>query len=342
MKKFHRGLIVGKFAPLHKGHEYLINTALEQCEKLYIFSYSNPEFSGCEPARRRVWLQTLFPQTEIFVFDKDFVKNHFGFDLPKNDESDFVHRRFVGLLWLKIVNQPLDAVFTSENYGDGFAEELTRYFSLQANFPEVKHIQVDLPRTKVPISATLIRKNTHQAKRFLSPEVYASFVKRVCFLGGESSGKSTLTEMLAEKFKTKFVAEYGRALWEEKQGNLKFADLLQIAQTHILHEETQARKANEFLFIDTSPLTTLFYSIYLFGEADHELIRLSDRKYEFTFLCAPDFPFVQDGTRAGEDFRLEQHEWYRQMLAEKNIEFTLLNGDLENRLDLVVKTISRR
>lgn len=341
MKKFRNGLIVGKFSPLHKGHEFLINHALKQCEQVYIFSYSNPEFAGCEPHKRKIWLETIFPQAKVFVFDKDFIKTHFNFDLPKNDDGDLEHRRFVGFLWLSFVGQPLDAVFTSENYGEGFAEELSRYFALYTDFPKVEHIQVDLSRINIPISATDLRRSIHELKHFLSPQVYASFVKRVCFLGGESSGKSLLTETLAEKFDTEFVSEYGRTLWEEKRGDLVFEDLLKIAKTHILQEETLAQKANEFLFVDTSPLTTLFYSLHLFGKADPRIIWLSDRKYDFTFLCSPDFPFIQDGTRAGESLRLRQHEWYLEILVEKNCEFTLLAGNLENRIRNVIKSIRK-
>ena len=40
MKRYASGLVVGKFAPLHSGHEALINAALEQCETVFIISYS--------------------------------------------------------------------------------------------------------------------------------------------------------------------------------------------------------------------------------------------------------------------------------------------------------------
>ena len=39
-KRFARGLVVGKFAPLHLGHERLIRQAREQCEQLVLLSLS--------------------------------------------------------------------------------------------------------------------------------------------------------------------------------------------------------------------------------------------------------------------------------------------------------------
>ena len=67
MKPFATGLVVGKFAPLHCGHEKLINTALAQCEELFIISYSVPEMPDCEPEKRLTWLQVRFPQATILV-----------------------------------------------------------------------------------------------------------------------------------------------------------------------------------------------------------------------------------------------------------------------------------
>ncbi|MEP6923669.1 MAG: AAA family ATPase, partial [Pyrinomonadaceae bacterium] len=307
---------------------------------LFIFSYSNPEFTGCEAYRRERWLKTLFPQASVFVITSEFLEKRFNFSLPKNDAPELEHRRFCGFLWLELVNEPLDAVFTSESYGTGFAAELSSYFALYANLPAVKHILVDLERRQIPVSGTEIRQNIHSLKHFLSPEVYASFVKTVCLLGGESTGKSTLAEALAREFKTVFVPEYGRTLWEEQNARLSFEDLLKIAKTHVSSEETLARQADGFLFVDTSPLTTMLYSEYLFERIDPELAWLSQRKYDFTFLCAPDFPFVQDGTRVSEGFRQRQHEEYLRLLKLRGIDFTLLSGNLSERAEQV-KTMLR-
>lgn len=335
MKKFRNGLIVGKFSPLHKGHEFLIETALAECETLYIFSYYTPEFAGCEAYRREHWLKTLFPTAKIFAIDNDYVQKRFNISLPEFGASDLEERRFVGFLWLNLVNQPLDAVFTSENYGEGYAAEMSVYFANYTNFPPVAHVLVDLERIRITISGTGLRGNIHELKEYLSPIVYASFVERVCFLGGESSGKSTLTERLAREFKTNFVVEYGRTLSEEKDNKLIFEDLLRIAKIHVLDEEKLAETADRYLFVDTSPLTTLFYSLHLFGKADPELVWLSHRQYDRIFLCAPDFPFVQDGSREGGGFRERQHEWYIQKLAERQIPYAILTGDLDSRVSQV-------
>ena len=45
-KRFAHGLVVGKFAPLHLGHEWLIRQAQEQCEQLVLLSWAYPELAG--------------------------------------------------------------------------------------------------------------------------------------------------------------------------------------------------------------------------------------------------------------------------------------------------------
>ena len=337
-KRFQQGLVVGKFSPLHRGHELVISRALEECGEVFLLSYSKPEMPGCDATRREQWMSAIFPTARhLAVTDerlRKWVKPGEGpLEVPANDANESTHRRFCGFLCQEVFGVTVDAVFTSEDYGDGFAEELTLYFrERHPTCLAVKHIQVDRSRRQLPVSGTLLRQNIHARREWLSPLVYASFVQRVCILGGESSGKSTLAEALAREFNTSHVAEYGREHWDTKSGTLAFEDMQHIAEVQIQREETAAMHANRFLFCDTSPLTTLFYSNHMFGEAEPTLERLAERRYDFTILCAPDFPFVQDGTRQVETFRMLQHEWYLKALAERGIAYQLVTGSMKARI----------
>jgi NadR type nicotinamide-nucleotide adenylyltransferase len=262
--------------------------------------------------------------------------------VPANDANESLHRRFCAFFCRDVLGLTVDAVFTSEDYGDGFAGELTRCFrERQASCPSVRHVLVDRERRLVPISGTLLRHGIHRQREWLVPEVYASFVRRVCLLGGESTGKSTLAEMLGRRFGTVHVAEYGRELWEKKSGALTIEDLRQIAEVQVEREEDALLRAHRFLFCDTSPLTTLFYSLHLFGRAELTVQQSAHRQYDVTLLCAPDFPFVQDGTRQPEDFRVRQHEWYLTELTARGVPFSLVEGSLENRLAQIEKRLDQ-
>lgn len=345
-KRFQRGLVVGKFAPLHRGHELVIRRALEACQEVVLISYSQPELSGCDPARRERWLAALFPTTRRLVVTDDILAARVGpgaepREIPRNTANELDHRRFCAWLCLELLGGPVDAVFTSEAYGDGFARELTRCFrERNAGARAVHHELVDEARSLMPISGAVVRQDVHRHRQWLSPEVYSSFVQRICILGGESTGKSTLAAALALALETLHVPEYGRELWEAKRGALVFDDLLAIAQRQIEMEDEAAGHANRFLFCDTSPLTTLFYSQHLFQRAAPALEELAHRAYDLTVLCAPDFPFVQDGTRQPESFRLLQHAWYLRELSLRGIPYDLLTGQAAERVARITKRLT--
>ena len=325
MSRFPVGLVVGKFAPLHLGHEQVIRAALAACDRVVLLSYSRPEFPGCEPARRAAWLATRFPATTRIVLD------HTSDLLPDNDAPDDTHRAFCADVLRRRVDRPINAIFTSESYGPGFAADLAR-----RQHAPVAHVFVDPARALVPVSGTALRADIHGLRRFLSPDVYATFIERVALLGGESTGKSTLAASLAAALGTSHVPEFGRELWEQRRGHLAFDDLLAIAREQIRREETALLNpsTHRFLICDTSPLTTLFYSHELFGRADPELTALAARPYHHTVLCADDFPFVQDGTRSDDTFRARGQRWYREQLAHRP--HHLATGPLATRVSTLL------
>lgn len=338
-RRFRRGLVVGKFAPLHRGHELLIRRALARCGEVVILSYQKPEIPGYPPEVRERWLAALFPQTTRLVLDDERLRTLLpaGADpvrVPGNDAEPMEDRRFCGFVCEQILGVTVDAVFTSEGYGDGFAAELTRCFrQRRPDAPAVRHLCVDRHRMQRPISGTILRGDPHAHRHWLSPAVYASFVRRVCLLGGESTGKTTLARDLARMLGTRWVPEHGRTVWTERGGRLELDDMERIARAQIEHEEAAAGRAHRYLLCDTSPLTTLFFSRHLFGAASPELERMSERAYDLTVLCAPDFPFEQDGIRHGGDFRHQQHAWYVRELESRGIPYLLLTGSPGERID---------
>jgi len=344
MNLYKRGLVVGKFCPLHQGHELLIERAGVASEELLVVSYTKPEFPGCAPARRERWLRTQFPQAHVVVLDDARLAALCAArgvpvrTLPHNDDDGELHRHFMGWLCWTVLELPVDAVFTSEDYGPGFARVLERHY---ASGP-VAHVSVDQARAAVPVSGTRVRQDPHAHSAFLSPVVYASFVTRVCVLGGESSGKTTLTAALAARFETAWVAEYGRELWERQDGVLAYDDLLKIGREQLRREAQALLAARRWLFCDTSPMTTYFYCVEMFGKAEQELAQLAEHRYDLVLLCAPDFPFIQDGTRRDEDFRARQHAWYQAELARRGIAYVNVAGTVADRVAQVAQLLARR
>jgi nicotinamide riboside kinase len=96
------------------------------------------------------------------------------------------------------------------------------------------------------------------------------------------------------------------------------------------------------LFCDTSPLTTALYSQLLFGRVSRELEVLAESRYALTVYCAPDFPFVQDGTRVGPEFQAEQDVRTRQELKRRGIPFLQVHGPVSERVVAVLDALDLR
>lgn len=339
------GLVVGKFCPLHRGHEALLAFAAERCDRLIILSYTKPEL-GYSTAQRAAWLEALHPRATILVLDDAGLaafaeaERTTGRILPHNDAPAEVHREFTGWVCRTMLGATIDRVFTSESYGEGFAAALTHQ---QRDFAgaihRVVHWSYDPDRCIHPVSGSALRSGAGAADAFLSPTVRASLVRRIGIIGGESSGKTTLARTLAERLRTIWLPEYGRELWERRGGELQFSDMLEIAVEQVGREEVALQSAHRWLPCDTTPLVTAFYSEAMFGRIDPALAALAFRPYDQMVVCAPDFAFVQDGTRRDASFRQRQHGWYLREIERAGVPCILVTGPIEDRCNRVVELV---
>jgi HTH-type transcriptional repressor of NAD biosynthesis genes len=149
------GLVVGKFCPLHLGHEFLITTALAQVDRLLIISYTSRDL-GFPPSMRKQMLTTRFPTTTVIV--------PVG-EVPDDFEEETIHREFCFKL-ANGLNMVPDVIFSSEDYGPGFAEYLSK-----RSGKHVQHVEVDKARKKIPVSATMLRNDSTIHHQFIHPDV---------------------------------------------------------------------------------------------------------------------------------------------------------------------------
>jgi len=319
-----RGLVFGKFLPLHRGHQLLIDTALSQVDDLTIVVYDSrrPDDERMPIELRRRWLRELYPHVEGILSLVDPLASHLDTDDPAHAEVYAEGVAFLGRF---------DKVFSSERGYERFSSLLG-----------AEHVLVDEARTLVPTSGTVIRSDPYAYRGWLDPLVYASLIRRAVFVGTESTGKSTLARRLAEELDTLWTHEFGRELWEAQDLKGTFADHLKMGRRQRDREDAAARHSRRFLFCDTNAWTTLQWSLRSYGTADARLHELVDRTVgDYTwFLCDNDFDWVQDGTRemaGGESDRFQ--EQHVRDLERREIPYTTVGGSVEERVAEVKRVL---
>jgi NadR type nicotinamide-nucleotide adenylyltransferase len=306
------GLVIGKFYPPHRGHKFLIDWATSRVDKLFIIICKRP---GEQPGGelRAGWLREIHPRADVLLVDDE------GFD---PDDSS---------LWAKLARRWLgftpDIVFTSEDYGDTFARCLG-----------CKHLSVDRARRTVPISGSQIRATPLEYWDYLEPPVRSYYAKRVCIVGAESTGKTTLAKSLATHYQTNWVHEYGRQVSERMLTlnatyHWQSADFVEIANTQCRLEDEAARRSNRIVVCDTDAFATSIWHLRYMGRRSAQVEAVSDthRKPDLYLLSDSHAPFVQDGTRDGESIREWMHETFVKELTRQQRRFTILCGSYEDR-----------
>ena len=169
-------------------------------------------------------------------------------------------------------------------------------------------------------------------------------IKKIVFLGGPSTGKTTLCEILADELNTITVPEYGRDYWSQHQVNRRLSSeqLLHIAQTQNQWEDLATPKANRYLFCDTSAFTTWHFAMHYHQIALPELEQLAKacwQRYDLVVLCDDDIPYDDTWERSGDANRREFQAFNRQYLKKHGIKYILATGNIAQRKQTVLKSL---
>ncbi len=150
------GLILGKFAPLHKGHQLLIEQALALTDRVIMMVYDRSDVTSIPVRTRANWIRSLYPQVRV-------VEVPAG--PPDSKGEAAIMQQHVDFI-LNYLPEPITHLFSSEWYGDYVSRALG-----------AKNIVIDMNRKTFPVSGTLARSNPQKYKDFLDPIVYKDLVK---------------------------------------------------------------------------------------------------------------------------------------------------------------------
>ena len=145
------GFTIGKFAPLHKGHQFLIETALNEMDKVIVVVYDT-DVIDVSTEKRAEWIKSIYPEVEIRLAHNPPSK--YGLD----DESVNIQMEY---LYNIIGNEKVTHFYSSEEYG-----------AYVAKYMNIVDRRVDNKRIKVPIHASQIRNSLENNKEWVHYNVY--------------------------------------------------------------------------------------------------------------------------------------------------------------------------
>lgn len=168
---------------------------------------------------------------------------------------------------------------------------------------------------------------------------------KIVLFGPESTGKTTLSEMLARHYNTVWVPEFAREYLQDKWNNerktCEHDDLIPIAIGQMQLENSLAKKADKILICDTDLLETKVYSEeYYGGFVDDELDKAAmQNQYDLYLLTYIDTPWEADDLRDRPEQRQEMFDAFENALINNNRSYISLKGNVKNRLSKAIEAI---
>lgn len=151
-----KGLVIGKFMPLHNGHIHLIDYALLHCDSLIIAIVVKP--SDSIPVDIRLewleWLKETRPCIEVRIVDEALPHTETLQEDAARIWIDFFKRHFADI----------NVIISSEHYGDMLAKAMS-----------IEHIYYDVERLTINISGQEIRKCPSKNLEFV-PEIVRNYL----------------------------------------------------------------------------------------------------------------------------------------------------------------------
>lgn len=170
------------------------------------------------------------------------------------------------------------------------------------------------------------------AERFKTNTV-KSTPKIIVITGAESTGKSTLTQFLANHFDVPFIPEFAREYVENLHRKYSYDDVEIIAKKQVQQLELAMDSTAPYVFVDTWLIVTKIWFEQVFNKEPkwltHEILKA---KIELFLVCDIDLPWIPDPVREnGGEMRRILHDTYIRTIERYNFDYKIVNGMEDKR-----------
>jgi len=186
---------------------------------------------------------------------------------------------------------------------------------------------------------------------------------KVAVIGPESTGKSTLCELLAQHYNTQWCPEFAREFLLTHGMDYTYDDLLYIAKGQLAMEDEYTQSLvgssesgvnssvqdsepatlnSKLLFIDTEMYVMKVWCEFVFGKCHRWVLdQIIKRKYDLYLLCNTDLPWVKDELREYPDLKTRDQLYliYKDIMINQSTPWVDISGDHDARLQKAIKAV---
>lgn len=171
---------------------------------------------------------------------------------------------------------------------------------------------------------------------------------KVVIIGPESTGKSSLCELLAQHYNTQWCPEFAREYLLTHGMDYTFEDLLYVAKGQLAMEDEYVQSLptpdSELLFIDTDMYVMKVWCEFVFGKCHRWILeQIVKRKYDLYLLCNTDLPWMKDELREYPDLvqRDKLYHIYKDIMINQSTAWAEISGDYDERLQKAIKAVDQ-
>jgi len=167
-----------------------------------------------------------------------------------------------------------------------------------------------------------------------------SSIRKIAIVGPESTGKSTITKLLAKHYQTLWVAEFARYYCAALTAPCTMEDEINMFHGQLALEDSVLSMAEkDFIFCDTTFLTVKIWSDEMLGETPQAVLdALPLRTYDLYLLLDIDLPWEEDPLRDFPEKREYFMNVWHQELAALNANYIVIGGT-DNRLQNAITAV---
>ena len=177
-------------------------------------------------------------------------------------------------------------------------------------------------------------------------------LKKIVIIGPESTGKSTLCELLAQHYNTQWCPEFAREFLLTHGTDYTYDDLLYIAKGQLAMEDEYIQSTinspltihlSPLVFIDTEMYVMKVWCEFVFDNCHRFILdQVVERKYDLYLLCNVDLPWVKDELREYPDLerRRELYHIYKDMMENQPVHWVNISGNYAQRLQKAVSAVN--